>query len=65
MMSDNFRQLIFYYGIFYLYFNNINDNIMSWKLTGLNADGTKVSYVDLPVRLAVCEFVKEVFESSF
>ncbi len=35
---------------------------MSWKLTGLNADGSKVKYDDLPVRIAVSDFVKEVFD---
>jgi hypothetical protein len=34
---------------------------MSWKLTGKNADGTDVNYEDLPVRIAVSDFVKEVF----
>lgn len=35
---------------------------MSWKLEGVNADGTKVNYNDLPVRIAVSNFVKQVFD---
>lgn len=35
---------------------------MSKKLIGVNADGTEVNYKDLPVRLAVIDFVKEVFD---
>ena len=34
---------------------------MSKKLVGINADGTEVNYKDLPVRLAVTDFVKQVF----